>query len=370
MNSFICPPSSSGNSAVVWAVVGQTDVNQMTRANLHAFQLQPGALDVAHLLTKWPSSSEAQPTIRILTYADGKNEVCFHLNGKVIATLLQESVMKKNMLRRSPTVASSYHRNTTAVELYLPECDIAAVATTNNKRKRHSIISRSSNTTTTRTSSAEAASTPVPVKTKRIRRLLTVPVTGMLTATTDNFWGGNAPTFSSSQLREEHSNNKKKKKKSQTLRRGRAGECPKDPLSQFPQLCSPELLLRAKHAAHLARYIQQSVFLPNLSPTHAAIHDRKNISVAFSQKAALDLMCRIKSVLDANAALFEKITGAHDRDGSGGSRANTTKPCGHPSTSSIFELLRDHRSENLQLLLQAYNLLADACTPPKECQRD
>ena len=357
MNSVRPPPA---HPASVWDV-GQYNNSVLARqTNLGAFQLQPGALDTTALLANQPALLRASPQISITTYANGKKEVSFLINSQVIATLVEEKEKKESRGGRKP--ASYSHRNSATVELYVLDSDASAVVAIGTKRKREGSQIGDTSTTRPPPTNSEASSSTT-AKRRKLRRL-PVTVTGVLMAKVDvSSWKTNASmSLSSRQLedRKKEKKKKKKKKKSRTLGHLNMCEHPQDPLSQFPSLCSPELLLRANHVTHLARYIRQND-LCLLSPPH----DVKNTSMSFAKLAALDLMHRIKNALDANTALFEKIKAAKDGGKCDHGRARTTKHShtNHPDSSDLFELLRARRSKSLLLLLQAYNSLADACVP-------
>ena len=300
---------------------------------LHAFRLQPGALDLAPFVSKLslpgPQQKQQPSAVIVTTLSDGRKEYCIQINGKDAVSLVRETRM-----------AGAYtQRDTTVVELYTSAANATDISQRDTTRR------------------------------KRLRRLC-APVKGVLVIPSDN-WQGMSHESSSllkNQLNDyiHPEGNRRTGRSSCSLTRGCQHESLNDPLSKYPPLCSPELLLRAKNVVHLARYIQ----LSSLSSHYGAL---MNGSTEFVRKSSLDLLHRIKSVLNANAALFACLTageaGRREEDLGSPTKSETKRKRNGRRDSCESELLRRRRSEDLRLLLRAYNCLVNACTP-NECERD
>ena len=307
MNRLSFRPKLS-HSPALWDLSSSSRTQQ--DSVLDAFQIQ-GALDLGLFLST-PPNTQPKPQIIVTSFSDGDRELSICVGKKKLATLV-ELKNKMNVLDGS----SLNNRSSAAVELYVPSGAEVSLA---KKRKRSSTILETPNTR----------------KRRRLQRLDISPK-GILVAKLDCLsWNGAVPTSSPSVALQQQ-------RSSHVLREGQHRECQDDPLSKYPHLCTPDLLIRAKHATHLASYIQQS--------NSVSLCGTSNESMCFARRAAIDLMHRIKRSIDANSALFVSL----------GEEARAKTKSKHARTAlTELDSLRMRRSEDLRALSEAYNCLKDA----------
>lgn len=314
-------PSTTASARASWKVeTCNTRSDQISPPEFHSFQLINAGDAIASLGTAFSSSEPASLTIT--TLSNGCREFCILVNGKEVKSFAEKKI------------APASHKSTSAVELYI--CH-----SRNNKRK---CLESSSNR-------ADVGSSPM-----KLRRL-NAPVQGTFVGGIDErFWRGQQGINDRTKSSSAHANLSHMKKdscSSSLLSLDEYQEAANsNPLKRYPQLCMPELMLQAKHAKYLSSYIR----CLNLSaPAARFVSD----CVSVNKKAARALMLRIKSALDANAALFSNLAA----DANTNNDINRISVRAPPAVrTDVSNLLCAHRSNDIRVLLKAYKCLVAACT--------